>query len=221
MLYIVSPHVGNKWVDLQAEYIKKYTDEPYELIPIVVDSLCPHILSLSKCLTLIKEKLPKDALIVEIDSDAFPIEKGWPEKLRKYLAEGNEFVAVQRLENPNVYRKIAHPCLVAWYNGQTEIKFSLRCCNPFVVGWEHRTWKRLHRSNPFNLHQQLFGIYDDFLFHLGAGSRNVTKERFFVKGLHYFNTFFEDPDKFIQHLKGKICWEKLPTEGVKVVLNAD
>jgi hypothetical protein len=151
-------------------------------------------------LQILASKGSKDDLFVIMDSDAFPISE-WQERVLGYLKD-NEFVAVQRLENP-LNPEIAHPCFCAWHTG-TDIQFGInKHYNPYIVGWEDRKWKRLNRTNLVNLHKQLYGIYDNFIYHHGAGSRDVTNDWFFKFGLERFDEIFDRPHEFIKMLGGK------------------
>ena len=206
-IYIVSPHVGSLWQNVQSEFIAKYTREPYKLFQFAVPDKCHHLNALHYCLTLITRQNPKlDDLIIEMDSDAFPISDNWIAKIKEYL-ENHEFTAVQRLENPNFYRKIAHPCFCAWYY-KTKIDFNWIGRNPYVVGWETRNWKPLNRTNKKNLHPQRFGCYGSasdkniILYHHGCGSRTaqVQHEHYFARSMQYEEHFWKDPEKFVSNL---------------------
>lgn len=195
-LRIISPHLGDRWKLLQKRFINDFTPTKYDLIQYVVSPGCHHLRALGRCLETIRQRAQPGDLIVEMDSDAFPFKINWVGKIKQYLDEGNEFVAVQRLENPYHYKDIAHPCFCAWYYG-TEIVFKTIANNPFIDGYRKRKWKKLHRTNSVNLHRQMFGIYDNMVYHHGAGSRDVRREGFFKNGLKKQGQFFVDPYKFI------------------------
>ena len=205
MIYIYSAHLGDEWKQIQSEYISKYTSEPYKLVQYTVPNRCPHIRALGRVLeqiSLIKKS--KKSLMVIMDSDAFPINSDWINITRSQLDLGNEFVAVQRLENPWAFNKIAHSCYVAWYS-ETLMEFKSISECPYVKGWKEKRWGKVRRSNAVDLHKQLYGIYGDMIYHMGCGSRLevVKKEKFFKDGLHYFNVFWRDPKSFIEKLRGK------------------
>ena len=194
---IASPHLGSKWKKIQSDFVELYTTD-YKLFQYDVPN-CSHLTSLDKCLKLLSTKSTDGDLLVIMDSDAFPIMK-WQERVLDYLKE-NEFVAVQRLENP-YNPEIAHPCFCAWTFGTEMNFFANEHFNPFVVGWEKRTWKKLCRTNIVNLHTQLYGIYDKFFYHHGAGSRDVSRQPFFSWGLQRFDDIFINPHGFINILRG-------------------
>lgn len=202
-IYIVSPHVGDSWKSIQKQFIAKHTKDSYQLFQFDVPDKCHHLKALHYCLVLIDRQNPKlDDLIIEMDSDAFPINDNWITKIKEYL-ENNEFTAVQRLENPNFYKTIAHPCFCAWYY-KTKINFNWTARNPYIIGWETRKWKKLHRTNKKNVHSQMFGIYDNLVLHTGAGSRlsQVKNEHYFKRGIPYYDEFWKNPERFINNLAG-------------------
>jgi len=203
MIHILSPHVkndlGQRWIAIQERFIKEKTKNvEYEYRPFYISDKVKHIKALDMILHYISSIKEKDMIII-MDSDAFPIDENWVDKTTSYLKE-NEFVAVQRLENPNFYREIAHPCFCAWYN-KTTIQFGIVASNPYILNYKQRTWKKLHRTNKKNLHRQLYAIYDDMIFHAGAGSRNVAVDHFFHNGLIHYPCFFENPERFIEELR--------------------
>lgn len=199
MIYIVSPHLGNKWKDIQRGFIEECTKEKHEYIQYDVPKGQKHLRSLGECLQILLSKCTSGDLLIEMDSDAFPFRKEWIHKIQTCLKNGNEFVAVQRLENPYFYKNIAHPCFCAW-SADVEVSFSQVAHNPFIEGWKVRQWAKLRRTNRKNLHQQMFAIYGNIAYHHGAGSRDVSGEDFFRKGLKKEEGFFDNPHKFILEL---------------------
>jgi len=203
-MIIVSLHLGNRWKDIQKEYIKRYTNCDYTYLVYDVPKSMPHIRSLALIPRIVDERSkpkPKE-LIVLFDSDCFPISKDWVDNVHKNL-KGNEFTAVQRLENPHSYRCIAHPCFCAWYYG-TKITFSQIASNPYVDGYEKRKWYPIHRTNKFNYHRQLFAVYGNIVYHHGAGSRNVNNQPFFYDGLYFYDYIFKFGYDFICSITGEI-----------------
>jgi hypothetical protein len=209
MIFVISPHLNNSegkvWLPIQKKFIEKHTTEEYRYIPLQIEDGTKHIVALAMCLEYIDKVASKGDLIIEMDSDSFPINNNWISDVKKYLDEGNEFVAVQRLENPRFYKDIAHPCFAAWVYG-AEIKFDSVHNNPYIDGYQQRKWKPLHRTNKRDLHEQLYGCYGfegkSIAFHAGCGSRigRVSKDLFFRKGIRIYNAFFRNPEVFIQGL---------------------
>lgn len=129
-------------------------------------------------------KNPDDILIF-IDGDAFPITD-----LTDYLNEklnNYPLIAIQRRENNDDI--IAHPSFCA-----TTVKFWKEIDGDWNKGYYYLTgmgyditdvgsylfknltnqrikWYPLHRTNKKNFHPLFYGIYDDIIYHHGAGFR--------------------------------------------------
>jgi hypothetical protein len=132
------------------------------------------------------ESLNHNDWIVFIDGDAFPVAP-MAEKLSTYLGQ-NPLVAVQRLENSGDIQP--HPCFCAtttgfWKKYQPTWAPGFYWKNSYgkpttdvggqllqMLDSRHVSWSKLHRSNTFDLHPLLFGIYDQMIYHHGAGFRN-------------------------------------------------
>ncbi len=131
------------------------------------------------------EAKPDDILLF-LDGDAFPIqpiESFLKEKLAKY-----EFVAVQRRENNGDVQP--HPCFCAttvetwkqiqgdWSPGPTwnnRLGFAVTDTGGALLASIEKkgaTWYPMLRTNRNNLHPLWFGIYEDLIYHHGAGYRN-------------------------------------------------
>lgn len=205
-VFIVSPHLGDKWKEIQRKYIEKYTEGDYSYIQYDVlknaHQTDHHLRSLGEMLARVKKHAKERDMIIFIDSDAFPIRKGWIKKVRGFLDQPHvSFFAVQRKENPT-HKQHPHPCFCGWYHG-TSILFKQFCCNPYISNWKIRKWIKLKRTNKVNLHKQLYGIYSDMVFHCGAGSRSVEHDKFFAPGLKHEKDFWADSEKFIRRLTGE------------------
>jgi len=203
MIYIYSPHKGKQWIALQKQFVDENTPQEHYLFQYMVPRKRMHVAALNTILELVSLKGRSGDLIVIVDSDAFPISPDWIAKVEDYLSDKwkNEFVAIQRLENPRSYKEIAHPCFCTWHKG-THISFDEVVRNPYIVGYDNRTWKKLWRTNDRELHQLLYGVYDNMVYHHGAGSRDVKGQGFFRSGLPYGEYFFNDPKRFIAYLRG-------------------
>ena len=210
MNIIISPHYqnggeGEKWLPIQNHFIQKYTKEKYQYVPIKIEEGIKHIKALKMCLEWLNNHATKGDLILEMDSDAFPISDNWISYVKNLLSEGYEFVAVQRLENPHFYKDVAHPCFASWIHG-TKIEFDTINNNPYIVGYEKRKWKPLLRSNRRDLHRQMFGIYGidgkRIVYHHGCGSRSfrVSRDPFFIKGVRLNHHFHRNPELFVKGL---------------------
>jgi hypothetical protein len=203
-VWILSPHYGTDWVDIQKRWIEKNTkDFNIRWIIYEAEPNCRHIRSLGNLMELLDQAAPqKYDLVAEFDSDAFPITPDWTSKVLEYLEQKYMFVAVQRLENPFRQRLNPHPSFCAWRYGTFYVDWHQWAGNPYIKAGTHR-WKPLHRTNKVDLHRQMYAIYDDMIYHHGGGSRLATikTEKFFQPGIQFFNDFFSDQEGFIKRLR--------------------
>lgn len=124
-------------------------------------------------------------IVIFLDSDAFPI-NDLLKYIRNYLKE-YPLLAIRRDENDGDIQP--HPCFCA-----TTAGFWREINGDWMPGYEWKnssgkyvtdvggnlleildtrgiSWHPLLRSNKKNLHPVFFGIYDDLIYHHGAGSR--------------------------------------------------
>jgi hypothetical protein len=124
--------------------------------------------------------------LVFIDGDAFPIDM-LNEKISGYL-KAAPLVAVQRLENSGDTQP--HPCFAvttvdcwraypfswkegyAWTDSTGQSMTDVGAGILEVIDRHSLSWVKLHRTNRHNFHPLLFGIYDDLIYHHGAGFRD-------------------------------------------------
>jgi hypothetical protein len=191
------------WIDPQRRYLARFMETDYHLhasleeIPEgekakfdgVVDS--PTHYHADKLDLLFARAIDDGAsdedILVALDGDAFPIAPLFP-RLEQLLRD-HPLVAVQRLEN-NGDRQ-PHPCFAAttagfwrqlqgnwqrgyqWRNADGE---SITDVGGNLLGKleeKNLNWLPLHRTNTFNLHPVMFGIYGNLVYHHGAGFRNA------------------------------------------------
>lgn len=133
--------------------------------------------------------------IAALDSDSFPIISDWPDILIERMGDDIRLAAVLRSENGDTL--LPHPCgyfmersFLLDHNPtllplESEIRDApfqefLRASGQRVdtgIGFAYALWKtnerwlQLTRSNRWNPHFLMAGIYGDIFFHLGAGSR--------------------------------------------------
>ena len=144
-----------------------------------------HADKLNYLARLVCEEAGDDDIIVFLDGDAFPIAP-----VAKYLTDTlrtHPFLAVQRLENAGdthphpsfaattvgFWKKINGDWSVAPYiNSQgTEVADTGGALfNNFAAN--HVAWHAMLRSNKRNPHPLWFGVYDDVVYHHGAGYRS-------------------------------------------------
>ena len=216
MIYFITiHHETDAFVNMQAEYIRKNTQEPYlvmcgvsglgESLRADPDNLSSHrFVDLSEVsnqhwyrMNYLFEVLEKDpqiqledsAKLIFLDGDAFPISPTWTTDIDDYLAR-HEVAAVHRTENPepmlaDEYKPYPHPCFFAarvdfWKDNK--LKWALdpqkgiETAEPTLKIWIEEngySTKQLLRSNCFDLHPLFYGVYDDIVYHHGAGNREV------------------------------------------------
>lgn len=130
-----------------------------------------------------------DDLLLFLDPDALIFLNKWDQRLRTYLKTFN-VVAISREENiepllRDDQKPYPHACFLA-----TTVKFwkehklswdldpsqGAECAGVLLkkfLDGNGIQWKRLLRTNAYNLHPLNFGIYDDMIYHHGSGNRPV------------------------------------------------
>jgi len=201
MLYILTVHFKQKkWIDIQYKYLQKYVKVPFKLWVAAFD-VEDDFVHADKVFRNIDQShanqldfLAKEVLrvandddyILFLDSDAFPV------KLIKSLESlmgGEKLSAIQRLENNGDAQPHPSFCLttVGFWN---EIRGNWQYGNRKWIGNNgiKRTdvggelyfklnddgveWAKIRRTNMHTYHNVWFGLYDDLIYHHGAGSRN-------------------------------------------------
>lgn len=129
---------------------------------------------------------PPDDLLIFMDGDAFPIRPldDWLTTLLKDAP----IAAVQRLENSGDIQP--HPCFCvttvgfwrelhgdwrpggSWLNARGEAVTDVGGLLMEQLASANFKWNPIHRSNTFDLHPVLFGIYGRHVYHHGAGFRD-------------------------------------------------
>lgn len=197
MIYIASVHYGtNKWMNIQLKYIKKYITIPFRLFMYHTDcgKIPPHIKKetffientheidhgaklnkLGNEITRIAES--DDDVIVFLDSDAWPISNKIVDVLKSVPSK--KLIAVRRDDNDSY--KFPHPCFCAitvgtwktiqgdWRKGNT---VDVGCVMAEKLIQNKIKWTPIFRTNVYNPHPVLFGIYGDIVYHHGAGCRS-------------------------------------------------
>jgi len=130
-----------------------------------------------------------DDLLLFLDPDALIFLNKWDQRLRTYL-KTFPVVAISREENiepllRDDQKPYPHPCFLA-----TTVKFwkehnlswdldpsqGAECAGVLLKKFLDSNsiqWKKLLRTNRYNLHPLNFGIYDDMVYHHGSGNRPV------------------------------------------------
>jgi hypothetical protein len=202
VVHVATVHfVTDRWVDHQLRFLETYMGEPYAVHAVLNGAeLKPHVhrfdtavsrggwIEHAEKLNFLAERIAENAsdddLLVFLDGDAFPIAQ-LSGPLRAMLADF-ALVAIRRDENLDSF---PHPSFCA-----TTVGF----WRALGADWGHHEpgvsdvgmnlerqlaerggrWKPLLRSNLTDLHPVLFGVYDDLIYHHGAGFRpNVPATR--------------------------------------------
>ena len=201
MIYICTVHYQtDKWIDIQLNYLKKFINEPFKTFVCLDETNFHHQLKFdyaynyeaSHCLKLnflaskvIKHSVSDHDIIIFLDSDAFPINPLFP-CVKNYITE-HSLTAIQRLEDNG--EPIAHPSFTActihlwkkingtWIQDIFKDKFGTSIKDTggklFQLLTDHNIkWKPLLKSNNYYHHYTHFSIYENLIYHHGAGSRN-------------------------------------------------
>jgi len=115
--------------------------------------------------------------IVMLDSDAFPVAYGWLDRYVDALSDERPLAAVQRLENTDTH---SDRCFVV-FSRDTWREHELNFTSEGVVDAGARIsemlerkgldWHRLNRTNLWNPHPLIAGVYDGSIYHHSAGTR--------------------------------------------------
>lgn len=192
-------HHSTEWIELQRTYLDRFVREPFTLygslegvdpeahgqgFDVLVPALGDHAGKLNLMGRVMVEDGAPDDLLVFLDGDAFPVGDAIGVS-RGLLADGNDLVAVQRLENHGDAQP--HPCFCVvpartwsdlpgdWSGGypfrpkRTDVGANLL----WLLEQRGLRWAPLLRSNTVNPHPLLFAVYGDVLYHHGAGFRGM------------------------------------------------
>ena len=121
-------------------------------------------------------------ILIFLDGDAFPIAP-LDIYLENKLAE-YQLIAVQRTENNGEY--LPHPCFcaariscwkelgTAWGKAKSSTEFGIDPGGRMleILNQKDIIWGKVLRSNKLDIHPLFFGIYDDVIYHHGAGFRD-------------------------------------------------
>lgn len=131
--------------------------------------------------------------VVTLDMDSWPIFKGWDSHYAQYLSPGTPVIAMQRVETGDRY---PNPAFIMfdrgfWRAGQSSFAFhnprfkyaaaglyQARPQTGLGILAELRLGRKMFlpllRTNQWNPHPVMCGVYDQKVFHFGAGSRQPT-----------------------------------------------
>ncbi|MGO8752586.1 MAG: hypothetical protein ACLQNE_42140 [Thermoguttaceae bacterium] len=191
----------DRWVDVQLSYLQRHIGEPFKVYAFLnhlrgdhrrkffyssTEDIRAHAVKLNLLgdMAVLHSTNPADWLVF-IDCDAFPIADVVAygrEKLKQY-----PLAAVQRRENLGDVQPHPAFCLTTvgfwkeiagdWKQGfawENDAGRSITDVGGNLLGILRKRgidWFPMLRSNKRNLHPLWYGIYDDLVYHHGAGSR--------------------------------------------------
>lgn len=147
--------------------------------------LHPHAVPLQRLYSFAKQHGPK--YIVTMDSDAHPIRQGWLEELLTNIDDKKVISGIWRDELKDGIKPYIHPsCLCTTVNFIEQNGLRLDYIAPNTDELRHDTlssftdkadelsgitYHKLRRSNKNNFHRLMGGVYGDYIYHHGAGTR--------------------------------------------------
>jgi len=195
------------WVDIQLEYLRRNISDDYRVYAFLNDVPGNHADKYFYCSTEPIEKHAiklnlladiasfnadgPDDLLVFIDGDAFPI-SNISEFARRTIGK-YPLAAIQRVENAGDIQP--HPCFCMttvgfwkqikgdwkagfeWRNGEGRMVTDVGGNLLKILQEQNVEWYPLKRTNKKNIHPLWFGIYDDLVYHHGAGFRSAMVSR--------------------------------------------
>lgn len=206
-------HKSDKWIDVQLKYIDRYINQPYRIYAFLNGikedysskfyySSKDEIESHAEKLNLLAKKICSEAndsdILFFIDGDAFPI-KNLSELLETKLT-AYPLIAIKRSVDFGDCQP--HPSFTA-----TTIGFWKKINGDWSQGYKWKneinqnhitdvggnllkvlednkiSWYPLERTNKNNIHPQWFGVYDNLIYHHGAGFRKPLSkvDRYHIK----------------------------------------
>lgn len=191
-----------KWINIQLDYLTKYISSDYQVYAFLneipnkyeskfyysnTENITSHAIKLNILADMASfNSTSKDDIIIFIDGDAFPVAPlmGY---IEKKLAQ-SPLVAIQRKENNGDIQP--HPCFCA-----TTVNFWNEIKGDWKQGYQWKDkngelvtdvggnllqklesnkycWEKILRSNRNDIHPLWFGVYNDLIYHHGAGFRS-------------------------------------------------
>ena len=201
MIYVATAHFGSpRWAWIQSRYLERNLAEPYRVYASfegIDAALAPQFTKVFRHrgshpgkLNLLAAEICADAepddLIMFLDGDAFPISDPMP-LVRAGLAR-TPVIALQRLENLGDPQPHPAFCVMSaatwrilggdWSEGYTWTNQRGDCTTDVggnllrLLELHGTDWTPMHRTNTWNPHPLWFGVYEDAIYHHGAGFRN-------------------------------------------------
>ena len=202
MIYFLTVHFhSKKWIDVQLRFIKKCVEEPYRVLACLngnaiaesykfyyaEDIPGTHASKLNYLADKVVGEADDQDILVFIDGDAFPIRETIVSYIREKIRV-HQLVAVRRDENLGDVQPHPSFCAVTvglwkhlkgdwtpgycWTNAQNKRITSVGGNLLRILNENGISWWAMTRSNKRNLHPLWFGVYDDIVYHHGAGFRS-------------------------------------------------
>ena len=214
---------GNRIIPEHETFLKKCDEVTFISSESTPNGEFDHVWPLRNWLT--RQAIKTHKIIVHLDSDAYPVNDNWINRYNQKLSLCSPVVAVKRLENGDSH---SDRCFLMFNrNGFKKHSFDFSTVNVKDAGGgislelesQQYAWQALLRSNHYNYHPVIAGIYDDHIYHHAAGSReprlraNQNKQNIeslwqFEKNIHrlLMKRLFEHTDHFLDELRGqKAC----------------
>ncbi len=189
------------WVDAQISRLRKYIGESFKLFAFCdgtkhdhsakfdycspLKGIVDHASKLNALAGVVCQTAHDDDVLIFGDSDAFPL-RDITSYIRSELTRW-PLVAVQRLENGGDMQP--HPCFAmttaglwrriggdwragpTWKNSYGQVVTDVGANLLRSLQLNGLEWGKMRRSNRVNLHPLLYAVYEDAVYHHGAGSR--------------------------------------------------
>jgi hypothetical protein len=210
---------GNQLMAEHEAYLKSCPEIEYHSSQSVGTRHFEHVWPLRNWLA--RTALRTHRVIVHLDSDAFPVDAAWLPRTLSRLSYRCPVTAVQRLENGDHH---SDRCFLVYTRAgfrQHAFDFSSVGRKDAGAGISRQLeetgfrWHPMLRSNRHDYHPLIAGLYDDSIYHHGAGTRlpqfrsNVAAQREAdlwqrERAVHrvLMRRVFESADAFVSELRG-------------------
>lgn len=203
MIHVLTVHwEDERWIDVQLRYLDANIGEAFRVYAFLngipdeyrakffyssTEPIRSHPVKLDVLAAVVSEGAAPDDWLIFIDGDAFPIADVVAfgrEKLREF-----PLVAIQRKENAGDRQPHPSFCLTTvgfwtsiganwgqehgWTNERGEVVHDVGGNLLAILEERGEHWYPMLRSNTVDVHPVFFGVYDDLVYHHGAGFRRA------------------------------------------------